>query len=749
MTDEKRNEIINRIGKEIYRMFDDVAEANGNADRGFCREAAYSCVNAKREIIDLLSNHPKWDEDNLRVHFTSDYTRPVDNGAAGSSLNRLGIIIEQHADPENRWRFKSEYLSEPGLYVSVNPNPLLTLARILQEYPFYCYLADDLRVSKSTENVIKGILPDARIHEGTKSTRAVIGLLRQYGWEDALRGKNVTNKDIVNPQTGEVMRTVEVDELARAREQYNNYADQMNELKVTRHTVISVNPMDFLRMSYGNSWGSCHYIATNGHWYSSESGCYSAGCWSYAYDTETIIFYTVDEGVDESDLTYADKYTRQLYFWNGKALMPSRVYPANDNTDSPVYKENRAIMEQVIADCNGHGNMWKKLPYTSEECGIDSYGHHYPDYEYHRYPIFAQSFLVEDASDEDMTDFCRFRIGSNRPICVCCGNELDDNDYPVCSSCEDGRRFVCECCENEYRYEDDGVWVDDRWVCNSCINENYVWDDLDERYIRQDESVHVIGLGYTHERNCECNSRIDYCDHCGEYYFDEDMTEIDGEYWCSECVENHAATCSRCGELLPADDMLEKEDGEYVCRDCVEDDEYICDCCHTLHKGQPAETIGALKYCDTCYNTKRSICKHCGEAYYRIDRSLPPDVCFNCCQKHYVYDRTTGGRVYAEPSRMEDADTLLVVRIGEGYRVTELTGEQLRAELEAHSLRGYYEVLIPMDFALDGGVYRSIVPYKGKTYNGVAVGGLSRDNIRLWFNKFFELTAHKTEEEVA
>lgn len=72
-------------------------------------------------------------------------------------------------------------------------------------------------------------------------------------------------------------------------DKYPNYnhdfaviADAVNPLKNTQVAILSVNPCDFLKMSYGEGWDSCHHV---GH-----HGCYHAGTQSYIMDSSSMIF---------------------------------------------------------------------------------------------------------------------------------------------------------------------------------------------------------------------------------------------------------------------------------------------------------------------------------------------------------------------------------------------------------------------------------------------------------------------------
>lgn len=108
-------------------------------------------------------------------------------------------------------------------------------------------------------------------------------------------------------------------------DKYPNYnhdfaviADAVNPLKNTQVAILSVNPCDFLKMSYGEGWDSCHHV---GH-----HGCYHAGTQSYIMDSSSMIFYTLSNQY-AGDPWENNKLTRQIYCYQNGLLLQSRNYP--------------------------------------------------------------------------------------------------------------------------------------------------------------------------------------------------------------------------------------------------------------------------------------------------------------------------------------------------------------------------------------------------------------------------------------
>ena len=61
--------------------------------------------------------------------------------------------------------------------------------------------------------------------------------------------------------------------------QFAIMANEINPIKYKRITVISVNPLDYWRMSWGKGWTSCHRVESD------DAGCYSSGSTAYMLDS--------------------------------------------------------------------------------------------------------------------------------------------------------------------------------------------------------------------------------------------------------------------------------------------------------------------------------------------------------------------------------------------------------------------------------------------------------------------------------
>lgn len=140
---------------------------------------------------------------------------------------------------------------------------------------------------------------------------------------------------------------------------YVRYCDAVNPLAMPKWSVISINFVDYLSMCHGHKWTSCLNVDKGGYL---TEGRYGTGFNSrrtldYALDPSTIVFYTVEPTIIEN-FELAEKNTRQLFHFNGKTLIQSRLYPQGDEARSETYTLYRQIIESVLAEGLDEANMW-------------------------------------------------------------------------------------------------------------------------------------------------------------------------------------------------------------------------------------------------------------------------------------------------------------------------------------------------------------------------------------------------------
>ena len=63
------------------------------------------------------------------------------------------------------------------------------------------------------------------------------------------------------------------------------------------------------------------------------------------------------------------------------------------------------------------------------------------------------------------------------------------------------------------------------------------------------------------------SEELKLCASCGEEYSKDDLTEFDGEFYCSDCLEEQTRICSHCGERIWNDDNF-GNGGFPLCEHC-------------------------------------------------------------------------------------------------------------------------------------------------------------------------------------
>ena len=187
-------------------------------------------------------------------------------------------------------------------------------------------------VREGVAEILNELYPDLRAQEGQKTSRMINKLWKMLGVD-------------INSKEYQVV--------------FAEFADAINPISITRPFILSANPSDYITMSYGSSWASCHIInpdkARGGDNY---SGIYKAGTLSYMNDAYTLIGYTLEKLPENlRDACRIPKITRQCFMVdvdNG-VIMQSRQYPETNNTQRA--DEYRKLVQEGVAEALGEPNL--------------------------------------------------------------------------------------------------------------------------------------------------------------------------------------------------------------------------------------------------------------------------------------------------------------------------------------------------------------------------------------------------------
>lgn len=403
----------------------------------------------KKGLIEILSKHPNWNPDKWHIAFDQDFERKIDANEICETLSYFrnlyynepnGKLLEKRiidgkdydeASKEyNKYLFAKRIFEHPDCIADetiVNgfkkddwQNGFTEARRLYDSFDGSCFTPESEAKDRAFRRIIDHFMyytkelltsdaaycidryfPELRVRDRQKTSRAVNKVLQHLG----------------------VDKWTDEDGTCQYNKMFARYSDAINTLQVKRHTIISVNPIDYLTMSFGNSWASCHTIDKKGKRNregDGYSGCYSSGTMSYMLDGTSMVFYTVDSKYDGVDYELQDKINRNMFHFGEDKLVQGRVYPQSNDVEGGIYTVIREIMQKVMADCLGVPNMWDMkrgtdyiYPYVNSE------GTHYRDYT--SYGSCTLSKLK--GSDND-----KYFVVGHTPICVNTGEEHDYED---------------------------------------------------------------------------------------------------------------------------------------------------------------------------------------------------------------------------------------------------------------------------------------------------------------------------------
>lgn len=329
-------------------------------------------VEAKSGVIDVLRKHPQWDEDAMAVVFDYDSVREIETNKYESALYSLRCTYARRANYEEMDSF----------------NEITDSDMVCHQF-----------VTDEIQKHFKGYGINAAV--GTKVSRVL----------------------------GRYFRKIGLDKMDNYNRDYAILSDAINPLKITRFSLLSVHPCDYLNMSNGAGWDSCHSIRGGG-------GCYAAGTLSYMGDTCSIIFYTVDKSYNGESRYFwrEEKVNRQVYAYHKNMLLQSRLYPDYEDLDNSTNFRN--AVQKIFADALGVPNYWSITSGADDiyDKGVLTYSRssHYPDYKYDQ---FHPSLCILKGTEPE-----EFYIGS-QAYCIDCGKPMRREGTINCCG-----RYKCAIC---------------------------------------------------------------------------------------------------------------------------------------------------------------------------------------------------------------------------------------------------------------------------------------------------------------
>lgn len=195
---------------------------------------------------------------------------------------------------------------------------------------------------------------------------------------------------------------------------FAEYSDLVTPLIKEMPFVISLNPLDYLTMSNGVNWVSCHNI---------RSGSYMGGTLSYMLDAVSIITFVVEK--IDGDIHKTPKVYRQMYHYEKNLFIQSRLYPKENDGATNLYEQFKKYVIEEFDDLLEAGGEWNTEVGPSACCRHAqkvNNSKHYPDYTYNaNASIFYPTNNAPSVRNHIMT------IG-HTGICVNCGKQYSQGN---------------------------------------------------------------------------------------------------------------------------------------------------------------------------------------------------------------------------------------------------------------------------------------------------------------------------------
>ena len=122
------------------------------------------------------------------------------------------------------------------------------------------------------------------------------------------------------------------------------------------------------------------------------------------------------------------------------------------------------------------------------------------------------------------------------------------------------------------------------------------------------------------------------CDYCGKEFDEDILTQIDNEFVCDDCIDEHFCLCDGCERFFHNDDVTYIND-YYYCKDCYDNSTFVCECCNEVHLLEESNNTDDCIICNDCLEENYCYCDECGELISRDSAYLYGDktYCNSCC----------------------------------------------------------------------------------------------------------------------
>lgn len=319
------------------------------------------------------------------------------------------------------------------------------------------------------------------------------------------------------------------DEMMAAFQQFRN---EMSNITTTLSSldkatlVLSIHPLDFISLSDNDcGWNSCF------SWL--QSGEYRQGCIETMTSNLTMIAYLKSKKdfvigtKDNPIMTLPNKNYRQLFYVHKDIILSGHGYPYQDK------KLSLKILDKINNLVYNNLN-WKYQFMNQQYFDMENIEENItPDYRYYGYGegkdkkriiFYSDGHMYNDLAvnrssaghwcNRNKVDKTIFLNISGPSYCLSCGDYFSGSDEAEHCFCDDCYAYhVCDCCDTVYQDTNNFSYIQNKNeynlgnVCNSCIEENYVYDTIQDEFTHMNELVwrykEKYGLTYGHRVTIE------------------------------------------------------------------------------------------------------------------------------------------------------------------------------------------------------------------------------------------------------
>ena len=147
------------------------------------------------------------------------------------------------------------------------------------------------------------------------------------------------------------------------------------------------------------------------------------------------------------------------------------------------------------------------------------------------------------------------------------------------------------------------------------------------------------------------------CEKCGCRTPEDETTEINGDDYCEDCVDEYFVSCEDCGTIFLITEAQSSQETDCICPDCVYHWYSSCNECNELVycDNLIVNNASCISICESCFDDHYFYCDYC-EAITHVDTAWNNEngqYCEYCWNEHihndgineYSYKPTTQYRI--------------------------------------------------------------------------------------------------------